>query len=60
MSERARRFAMMLGGNLAIGVGISLFQVSQFGTDPNTAFGMAIAGQVRIDYAFVAIALNCL
>ena len=59
MSERTRRFAMMLGGNLAIGVGIALLQVSQLGTDPNTAWGMSLAGVAGVDYAVAAICLNC-
>lgn len=54
-----RRYLMMAGGILIMGFGIALFQVSAFGTDPNTAFGLAVAGRLGVGYPPVSIAINC-
>ena len=54
-----RRFVMMVGGIVTMGLAIALFNLTRFGTDPYTAFTMALAGQVGIPFPVVSLLLNC-
>lgn len=58
MSAFMRRFLVMCGGNVIIGLGICLFKLSIMGNDPFTAFVLALAGRVGIVYATVTILVN--
>lgn len=52
------RFIYMILGNLIMGVGIGLFKLTAFGTDPNTALAIALGDRIGIDFALVVYTLN--
>lgn len=53
-----RRFAVMLAGNVFLGMGISIFKLSGMGTDPNSGMVMALADCVGIAYQHFLVLFN--
>lgn len=53
-----RRFIVMCFGIVSIGLGISLFKLSDLGTDPYTSFVMAFGNFVRLDFAIIYWIIN--
>lgn len=54
----ARRFAIMVIGNVFLGMGISIFKLSGLGTDPYSGMVMALADCIGIVYANFLILFN--
>lgn len=52
------RFLYMILGNLIMAVGIGLFKLTAFGTDPNTALAVAIGDRLEVDFAIIVYTLN--
>lgn len=53
-----RRFAVMLAGNVFLGMGISIFKLSGMGTDPNSGMVMALADCAGIAYQHFLVLFN--
>ncbi len=51
--------AIMVGGNIILGIGIGLFKVSLLGNDPSTAMVISIAEIINIDFSIVIWFVNC-
>lgn len=58
MTASMRRFLVMCGGNLILGLGICLFKLSIMGNDPFTAFVLALSAKMGVLYALVTILVN--
>lgn len=54
----AKRFLIMIVGNIFLGMGISIFKFSGLGNDPFSGMVMALAECVKIEYANFLIMLN--
>ncbi len=55
-----RRFAVMLFGNVFIGMGVAIFKMSGMGTDPFSGMVMAMSDRVGIPYAIFIVIFNLL
>lgn len=53
-----RRFAVMVAGNVFLGMGISIFKLSGMGTDPNSSMVMALADCAGIAYQHFLVLVN--
>ena len=53
-----RRFAVMVAGNVFLGMGISIFKLSGMGTDPNSSMVMALADCAGIAYQHFLVLFN--
>lgn len=56
--SNVRRFVFMLIGVFFLGVGIGLFKLSLMGNDPNTAFVIAAAAKLGVDFAVLNLFVN--
>lgn len=54
----AKRFWVMLAGNVFLGMGVSIFKFSQLGNDPFSGMIMALAELVKMEYAVFLIIVN--
>ena len=54
----AKRLAVMVVGNIFLGMGISIFKFSGLGNDPFSGMVMALSECVKIEYAVFLILLN--
>lgn len=55
-----RRYAVMIGGNLVIGLGVGLFKLSSMGNDPFSAMGMAFSDKAGMDFSIAYIGASAL
>lgn len=53
-----RRIVVMFLGNIFLGLGISIFNMSGMGTDPYTAMMMALSNKLGIPYANFVVLFN--
>ena len=54
----ARRFWVMVIGNIFLGMGVSIFKFSCLGNDPFSGMVMALAELAKMEYAVFLILLN--
>lgn len=54
----ARRFLIMVLGNIFLGMGVSIFKLSGLGNDPFSGMVMALSEQAGISYANFLVLLN--
>ena len=54
----AKRLAVMVVGNIFLGMGISIFKFSGLGNDPFSGMVMALSECVKMEYAVFLILLN--
>jgi len=54
----SRRISMMLIGNLCIGIAVSLFRLSSFGTDPFTTMNLGVSGFLHTSLGVYQLLLN--
>lgn len=55
-----RRCAVMVGGNLIIGLGVALFKLSAMGNDPFSAMSMAVSAKLGVDFSIAYIGASAL
>jgi len=55
-----KRFAIMVIGNLLIGIGVSIFKISGMGTDPCSSMVMSLAEKYNIPFATFLIFVNAI
>lgn len=53
-----KRFAIMLVGNILLGLGVSIFKLSGLGNDPFSGMVMALAANFKISYAVFLVIFN--
>ena len=54
----AKRFLVMIVGNVFLGMGISIFKFSGMGNDPFSGMVMALADCVKMEYANLLVIVN--
>lgn len=55
-----KRILVMLLGIIILGLGISLFKLSELGNDPSSAMVMAIGDKIGVNFAQTLLAANCI
>lgn len=58
--ESKRNFIVMLSAIPVMGLGVCLFKLSLMGNDPSSAFVMAVADKIHIDFSIVLLVFNLL
>lgn len=53
-----KRMLMMVVGNFFIGVAVSLFRLSSFGTDPYTTMNLGISGFINMQFGIYQLIIN--
>ncbi len=56
--QMLRRFLVMCGGILMMGLGVALFKLSLMGNDPATALPIAVSGRIGLSFAHAMLLTN--